>query len=73
MRIPQSSRFKSPLRALVFLASLACLAGFAFMFFQLDTAAVSSALRSLDRIWPWIIVLELTRVACEVLTTRSLL
>jgi hypothetical protein len=73
MQIPQSSRFKSHLRALVLLASLACVVGFAFMFFQLDVAAISSALRSLERIWPWILLLELTRVACEVLTTRSLL
>ena len=73
MQIPQSSRFKSPLRALMLCASLACLAGFAFMFFQLDVAAISSMLRSLERVWPWILLLELTRVACEVLTTRSLL
>jgi hypothetical protein len=73
MQVPISSRFKSPLRALMLLASLACLAGFAFMFFQLDIAAVSSTLRSLERIWPWILLLELCRLACEVLTTRSLL
>ena len=73
MEIPQRSRFKRPLRALMLLVSLACLAGFAFMFFQLDLAAVSGMLRSLQRIWPWILLLELARVACELLTTRSLL
>jgi hypothetical protein len=73
MQILQSSRFKGSVRALMLVASLACLAGFAFMFFQLDIAAVSVTLRSLERIWPWILLLEVARVACEVLTTRSLL
>ena len=73
MRIPASSRFKSPLRALMLIASLACVAGFALMLYQLDLAAVSVTLRSLAGIWHWILLLEVGRVACEVLTTRSLL
>jgi hypothetical protein len=61
------------LRALILLASLACLGGFALLFFHMDVAAVSATLLSFGRIWPWLFVLEIVRVACEVLTTRSLL
>jgi hypothetical protein len=73
MQMPQNPRLKSRLRALILIASLACLAGFALLFFKLDVAAVSASLFSLGRIWPWILLLELARVSCEVLTTHSLL
>jgi hypothetical protein len=55
------------------LASLACLAGFAMLFVELDIAAISTSLASLQRIWFWLFALELARLGCEVLTTRSLL
>jgi hypothetical protein len=73
MQLPQNTRLRRQLRALILLASLACLAGFALLFFHMDVAAVSASLFSLGRVWPWLFLLELGRVACEVLTTRSLL
>ena len=73
MQMPSNSRLRSRLRALILLASLACLGGFALLFFHMDVAAVSATLSSLRHVWPWLFVLELLRVACEVLTTRSLL
>lgn len=73
MQMPQNTRLRNRLRALILLASLACLCGFALLFFHMDVAAVSATLRSLGRVWPWLFVLEGLRVACEVLTTRSLL
>lgn len=73
MQLPQHSRFRNHVRVLMLLASLGCLAGFAVMFFKLDVAAISNSLASLRRVWVWLFVLELTRLACEILTTRSLL
>jgi hypothetical protein len=73
MQLPQNTRLRKHLRALILLASLACLGGFALLFFHMDVAAVSASLLSLGQVWPWLFVLELVRVACEVLTTRSLL
>ena len=73
MQLPQHSRFRNHVRVLMLLASLACLAGFTVLFFKLDVAAISASLSSLRRIWVWLFALELTRLACEVWTTRSLL
>jgi hypothetical protein len=73
MQIPQHHRLRRYLRTLILLASLGCLGGFAYLLFEMDLAAVSASLVSLERIWPWLFALELARLACEVLTTRGLL
>lgn len=53
--------------------ALACAAGFVMMLYKFDGAAVRTSLRAIEPWWPSLLLLELARIGCEVVATRSLL